>query len=125
MSCGSMPPRAASLSGRAKPCARVASACAKSIGSATARSRPRSNDHPEIFIKVRSTRAPQPAWLRAGSGGGIEVELIAGEDSVSPGQACVFYDAADGQARVLGGGVIDGTIAAATVQRAADMAAVR
>ncbi len=79
--------------------------------------------HPEIFIKVRSTRAPQPAWLRAG--GGIEVELIAGEDSVSPGQACVFYDAADGQARVLGGGVIDGTIAAATVQRAADMAAVR
>jgi tRNA-specific 2-thiouridylase len=81
--------------------------------------------HPEIFIKVRSTRAPQPAWLRAGSGGGIEVELIAGEDSVSPGQACVFYDAADGQARVLGGGVIDGTIAAATVQRAADMAAVR
>ena len=44
---------------------------------------------------------------------------------MSPGQACVFYDAADGQARVLGGGVIDGTIAAATVQRAADMAAVR
>ena len=32
---------------------------------------------------------------------------------MSPGQACVLYDAADGQARVLGGGVIAGTIAAA------------
>ena len=37
---------------------------------------------------------------------GIEVELVAGEDGVSPGQACVFYDAAEGQARVLGGGII-------------------
>ncbi len=68
--------------------------------------------HPEIFVKVRSTRPPQPAWLRAGSGG-IEVELIGAEDSVSPGQACAFYDAAEGQARVLGGGIIAGTIAAA------------
>ena len=37
---------------------------------------------------------------------GIEVDLVAGEDGVSPGQACVFYDAPDGQARVLGGGII-------------------
>jgi tRNA-specific 2-thiouridylase len=59
----------------------------------------------EIFVKVRSTRAPQPAWLRA-MDGGYEVELVAGEDGVSPGQACVFYDAAIGQARVLGGGFI-------------------
>ena len=35
----------------------------------------------------------------------IEVDLVAGEDGVSPGQACVFYDAPEGQARVLGGGV--------------------
>jgi tRNA-uridine 2-sulfurtransferase len=68
---------------------------------------------PEIFVKVRSTRSPQPAWLRRGAGGGIEVELAGGEDGVSPGQACVFYDAAEGQARVLGGGFI-----AATVQMA-------
>ena len=68
--------------------------------------------HPEIFVKVRSTRAPQPAWLHAASGG-IEVELTGGEDGVSPGQACVFYDAAEGQARVLGGGFIASTIAAA------------
>jgi len=68
--------------------------------------------HPEVFIKVRSTRPPQPAWLHAAPGG-IEVELTGGEDGVSPGQACVFYDAAEGQARVLGGGFIASTIAAA------------
>ncbi len=59
----------------------------------------------EIFVKVRSTRAPQPAWLRR-SGDGYEVELADGEEGVSPGQACVFYDAPAGQARVLGGGFI-------------------
>jgi tRNA-specific 2-thiouridylase len=31
---------------------------------------------------------------------------------VSPGQACVFYDALDGQARVLGGGFIQSAVAA-------------
>jgi tRNA-specific 2-thiouridylase len=69
-------------------------------------------NEPEVFVKVRSTRPPQPAWLRAGADGGIEVELIASEDGVSPGQACAFYDAAEGQARVLGGGFIAGTVAA-------------
>ncbi|MBI5265255.1 MAG: tRNA 2-thiouridine(34) synthase MnmA [Bradyrhizobium sp.] len=59
----------------------------------------------EIFVRVRSTRAPQPAWLRGGNGQ-YEVDLIAGEEGVSPGQACVFYDAPSGQARVLGGGFI-------------------
>src|ERR1700761_4579373 len=68
----------------------------------------------EIFVRVRSTRAPQPAWLRAVDGG-YEVELVAGEEGVSPGQACVFYDAASGQARVLGGGFIQ----SATATRAA------
>ena len=77
--------------------------------------------HPDIFVKVRSTRQPQPAWLRSGAGG-IEVELIASEDGVSPGQACVFYDAADGQARVLGGGVIASTVAAATAKKVAGAA---
>lgn len=65
----------------------------------------------EIFVKVRSTRAPQPGWLMRSENGGYEVELIDGEDGVSPGQACVFYDAPDGQARVLGGGFISGTVA--------------
>jgi tRNA-uridine 2-sulfurtransferase len=66
--------------------------------------------HPEIYVKVRSTRSPQPAWLRPGADSGLEVELAGGEDGVSPGQACVFYDAAEGQARVLGGGFIAGTM---------------
>jgi tRNA-specific 2-thiouridylase len=59
----------------------------------------------EVFVKVRSTRPPQPAWLGV-TAGGVEVELIDGEEGVAPGQACVFYDARDGQARVLGGGFI-------------------
>jgi tRNA-specific 2-thiouridylase len=59
----------------------------------------------QIFVRVRSTRAPQAAWLRAVNGD-YEVELVAGEEGVSPGQACVFYDAPAGQARVLGGGFI-------------------
>jgi tRNA-specific 2-thiouridylase len=65
----------------------------------------------EVFIKVRSTRAPQPAWLSRGADG-IEVDLIDGEEGVAPGQACVFYDAAEGQARVLGGGFIRSAVAA-------------
>jgi tRNA-specific 2-thiouridylase len=64
----------------------------------------------EIFVRVRSTRAPQPAWLRAADGH-YEVELVAGEEGVSPGQACVFYDAPSGQARVLGGGFIQSAAA--------------
>jgi tRNA-specific 2-thiouridylase len=59
----------------------------------------------EIFVRVRSTRAPQAAWLRMVDGE-YEVELVAGEEGVSAGQACVFYDAPAGQARVLGGGFI-------------------
>jgi tRNA-specific 2-thiouridylase len=71
----------------------------------------------EIFVRVRSTRAPQPAWLR-GADGHCEVELVAGEDGVSPGQACVFYDAPSGQARVLGGGFIQSATAKAATAKA-------
>jgi tRNA-specific 2-thiouridylase len=76
----------------------------------------------EIFVKVRSTRAPQPGWLRRGAGG-VEVELIAGEDGVSPGQACVFYDAPSGQARVLGGGIIQSALAASDAPAAREAVA--
>jgi tRNA-specific 2-thiouridylase len=65
----------------------------------------------DLFVKVRSTRPPRPAWLRPCSGG-VEIEFVDGEDGVSPGQACVFYDAGDGQARVLGGGFIKSAVAA-------------
>jgi tRNA-uridine 2-sulfurtransferase len=78
-------------------------------------------------VKVRSTRSPQPACLRAGADNTIEVDLVGGEDGVAPGQACVFYDAAEGQARVLGGGVIADTMAVAEAKRtpAAAMIAAR
>jgi len=66
----------------------------------------------EVFVKVRSTRSPQPAWLTA-STRGYEVELIGGEHGVSPGQACVFYNALEGQARVLGGGFIASAVSVA------------
>jgi len=66
----------------------------------------------EVFIKVRSTRPPQPAWLSRGADG-IEVDLVESEEGVSPGQACVFYDTAASQARVLGGGFIRSAVAAA------------
>jgi tRNA-specific 2-thiouridylase len=72
----------------------------------------------EIFVRVRSTRAPQPAWLR-GANGRYEVELVAGEEGVSPGQACVFYDAPSGQARVLGGGFIQSAMAKGATASAA------
>ncbi len=69
------------------------------------------DDRREVFVKVRSSRKPQPAWLSR-TDGQVAVELIGGEDGVSPGQACVFYDAPQGQARVLGGGFIQSAIAA-------------
>jgi tRNA-specific 2-thiouridylase len=62
-------------------------------------------DGTEVFVKVRSTRPPQAAWLKRGRDG-VEVELAGSEQGVAPGQACVFYDAGHGQARVLGGGFI-------------------
>lgn len=58
----------------------------------------------EIQVKVRSTTPPKPArlYLRQGT---VEVELDEGEEGVSPGQACVFFE--EGPcARVLGGGWI-------------------
>ena len=70
------------------------------------------DDRREVFVKVRSTRAPQAGWLYAANGG-YEVALADGEHGVSPGQACVFYDAGEGQARVLGGGFIKSAVAAA------------
>jgi tRNA-uridine 2-sulfurtransferase len=57
-----------------------------------------------LSVKVRSTRAPRSAILRPLSATTAEVELIAPEDGISAGQACVFYDP-DGS-RIFGGGWI-------------------
>ncbi|MGB0660140.1 MAG: tRNA 2-thiouridine(34) synthase MnmA [Mangrovicoccus sp.] len=58
----------------------------------------------ELSAKVRSTRPPRPAVLRATAAGEAEVELLTPEEGVSPGQACVLY--ANDDSRVLGGGWI-------------------
>ena len=59
-----------------------------------------------IAVRVRSTRAPKPARLSM-MDGKVCVELFDGEEGVAPGQACVFYDSALPDARVLGGGTIE------------------
>jgi tRNA-specific 2-thiouridylase len=58
----------------------------------------------DLLVRVRSTAEPVEARLRVLPDGGIEVDLIDGEEGVAAGQACVFYSH-DG-ARVLGGGFI-------------------
>jgi tRNA-specific 2-thiouridylase len=91
----------------------------------------------EVFARVRSTRPPQPAIIHAGAKAGtgagagagageganegngiLRVDLVQGDDGVSPGQACVFYDSAEPHARVLGGGWIRSTLAGGAVPRA-------
>ncbi|MCI0599830.1 MAG: tRNA 2-thiouridine(34) synthase MnmA [Beijerinckiaceae bacterium] len=59
----------------------------------------------EIFVQIRSSRPPVRGFLFSNA---VEtmVEFAEAEDSVSPGQACVFYGAERPRARVLGGGYI-------------------
>ncbi|MGI9478223.1 MAG: tRNA 2-thiouridine(34) synthase MnmA [Hyphomicrobiaceae bacterium] len=63
----------------------------------------------ELFVRVRSSQAPQPARLEVSDSGAVTVTLINGEHGVAKGQACVFYEHGEARARVLGGGTIDGT----------------
>jgi tRNA-uridine 2-sulfurtransferase len=56
------------------------------------------------LARVRSTREPVRAEVFA-SDAGVVVALLAHEEGVAPGQACVLYDAADAS-RMLGGGWI-------------------
>jgi tRNA-uridine 2-sulfurtransferase len=62
-------------------------------------------DGMHVFVRVRSTRLPQPATIFA-TGEIVEAKIANGEESVAPGQACVIYDGLDSRARVLGGGII-------------------
>jgi tRNA-specific 2-thiouridylase len=61
-----------------------------------------------IHVRVRSTRPPRPAQLTVEKDG-VFVTLADGEDGISPGQACVFYETEDAKTRVLGGGWIKRT----------------
>ncbi|CAN5263894.1 tRNA 2-thiouridine(34) synthase MnmA [soil metagenome] len=65
-----------------------------------------------VLARVRSTREPAAARLRL-INDEVRVVFDAAEEGVSPGQACVLYDAADRE-RVLGGGFIATTAAAVT-----------
>ena len=56
-------------------------------------------------VKVRSTQPGTAARVFDAGAGMAEVVLESGEEGVSPGQACVFYDGD----RVLGGGWISAT----------------
>ena len=69
----------------------------------------------EIAVKVRSTRPPAPARLvwDSASPSGWAVDLADPEEGVAPGQACVFYSPDPANDRVLGGGWIAATKAAA------------
>lgn len=59
----------------------------------------------ELFVKVRSTQSPVPARLVREDQGPV-IQLKNGEYGVSPGQACVFYETPEMEARIYGGGWI-------------------
>jgi tRNA-specific 2-thiouridylase len=58
----------------------------------------------QLRVRVRSTRPPREAVVRPTGPSTAEVDLLAPEGGVSPGQACVFYETEG--SRVLGGGWI-------------------
>ena len=62
------------------------------------------------FVKIRSTRPPIPALLRAEEGR-VTVAISEGEYGVSPGQAAVFYQGQGPGMKVLGGGFIGRSVA--------------
>ena len=64
-----------------------------------------------VLARVRSTRPPSPARLTL-IDGVVGVTFDEGEEGVAPGQACALYDPADPD-RLLGGGFIQTTVAAA------------
>ncbi len=57
-----------------------------------------------LSVRVRSTRPPREAVVRPNSQSSGEVEVLASEEAVAPGQACVFFE--NSGTRVLGGGWI-------------------
>jgi len=69
-------------------------------------------DMPEnVFVKIRSTRPAVAARFMAARDDEVQVMLDEPDFGISPGQACVFYEAPGQGARVLGGGYIAGTLA--------------
>jgi len=63
-----------------------------------------------VFVKIRSTRPAVAARFVTGGGDEVRVQLDEPDFGISPGQACVFYEAQGQGSRVLGGGYIAGTL---------------
>ena len=63
-------------------------------------------DGRDVLVKIRSTRPPAPARLLREPAGRLTAVLAEPEFGVSPGQACVFYEALGSGALMLGGGYI-------------------
>ena len=61
-----------------------------------------------VFARIRSTQPPQAALLSSQNSETC-IYLEDGEEGISPGQACVFYENSSPPARVLGGGWINKT----------------
>lgn len=66
------------------------------------------SDGMAIQVKVRSTRPPEDATLHV-EGAAVSVTLAKPDMGISPGQACVFYEARKDAQRTLGGGWITRT----------------
>jgi tRNA-uridine 2-sulfurtransferase len=71
----------------------------------------------ELFVRLRSSQAPQAARITWLTDGAARVLLHSGDHGIAAGQACVLYATGDADARVLGGGYI------ARAHMAADTAA--
>ncbi len=64
-----------------------------------------------LHVRVRSSQPPRPATLFARADESAIVVLRDAEDGIATGQACVFYEDAASESRVLGGGFIARTMA--------------
>jgi len=71
----------------------------------------------EVFARIRSSQAPQPATVTRDKGGTVRVTLRHGEQGAAAGQACVLYADDSQEARVLGGGWIAEAVKADTMDR--------
>jgi len=60
----------------------------------------------EVYARIRSSQAPQPATVSLGDNGVVTVLLRDGEQGAAAGQACVLYADGSDEARILGGGWI-------------------
>jgi tRNA-specific 2-thiouridylase len=63
----------------------------------------------QLYVKIRSTHPAVPARLAPSESPQLEIVLDEADFGISPGQACVFYEAPGQNARVLGGGYIAST----------------